>query len=571
MSDNTSSASIKNRPAAIYKSDDLYKEYIKNISFDSNGRVNGFELSAPDDFNFAYDVVDRIAGEDPDKLALLWTNDKGDEKRITFGELKKKSDAFASMFASKGIGKGDFVIVCLKRHYNYWYSYIALHKIGAVCIPATSMLQVHDFTYRLGAADIKAAVITSDGTTAENFDAAVKECGYNPVKFISGADREGWFNVSAEADSAAAFTPPEKDKRAGGKDMMLLFFTSGTTGMPKMVTHDYFYPLGHLFTAVYWHNTHPGGLHITVADTGWAKTAWGKMYGQLFCGGAMFIYDHDRFNAHDMLQMISKHKVTTFCAPPTIYKFFLQEDLKKYDLSALRHATIAGEALNPEVFNKFKEATGLELMEGYGQTENMIICCNQFVDVPKPGSMGRPIPALEVDLLDADGKSAAAGVNGEIVVKIPRNHNCYGFYMGYYKDEALTAEVWHDGYYHTGDIAWKDEDGYYWFVGRTDDIIKSSGYRIGPFEVESVIMEHPAVFECAVIGVPDETRGQLVKAFIVAKKGYEKNDALAKEIQDYVKSHTAPYKYPRIVEFVDYLPKTISNKIRRVEMREKNK
>jgi len=548
-----------------------YMQYVKNIEYDEKGNVKKLELGAKDDFNFSYDVVDKIANETPERLAVLWINDKGEEKNITFGELKTESDKVAAFLMSLGVKKGDSVIVMLKRHYEYWYTYIALHKIGAVTIPATTMLQVKDVVYRIKAADIKAVICTSQGDIASVVEKSEQESGVNLIKVIAKGEREGWLNFDAGKNNAPEFVRPAGENAPMGKDISLLFFTSGTTGMPKMVIHDFFYPLCHIWTAAFWHNAVDGGIHLTVADTGWAKTAWGKMYSQWLCGSAIFVYDHEKFNAKEMLHMIEKYKITTFCAPPTIYRFFIKEDLTKYDFSNLKYATIAGEALNPEVYHQFYNATGLKLKEGYGQTENILSAVTQIYDEPKPGSMGKPNPMIETYIADENGDPAKVGENGEIVLKANRENIPIGMFMGYYKDEGMTKNVWHDGIYHTGDVAWKDEDGYLWFVGRKDDIIKSSGYRIGPFEVESSIMEHPAVLECAVTGVPDEIRGQIVKATIVLAKGYEKSDNLAKEIQDYVKTHTAPYKYPRIVEFVDVLPKTISGKIRRVEIRDKQK
>lgn len=564
--------SSKNQQFTRYSSD-MYMKYVKNIEYDIKGNVKKLKFAAEENFNFAYDVVDEIALETPDKLAILWVNDKGEEKAITFGELKAETDKTASFLMSLGIKKGDSVILLLKRHYEYWYSYLALHKIGAVAIPATTMLQVKDIVYRVNAADIKAVICTSEGEIASVIETAEAESGRNLIKIIvkqKEHKRSGWFDYDEGKNNAAPFVRPTGNDAPMGKDISLLFFTSGTTGMPKMVIHDFFYPLCHIFTAIFWHNVVDGGLHLTVADTGWAKTAWGKMYAQWLGGSAQFVYDHDKFNAKEMLEMITKYKVTTFCAPPTVYRFFIKEDLKKYDFSSLKYATIAGEALNPEVYNQFLDATGMQLKEGYGQTENFLIATNQIFTEPKPGSMGMPNPVIDVDIVDEDGNSVSAGINGEIVFKADKN--LIGMFKEYYNDTALTESVWgSDEIYHTGDIAWKDEDGYYWFVGRKDDIIKSSGYRIGPFEVESVIMEHKAVLECAVTGVEDELRGQVVKATIVLAQGYEKSDALAKEIQEYVKKHTAPYKYPRIVDFVDSLPKTISNKIRRVSIRENDK
>ncbi|MHC1693770.1 MAG: AMP-binding protein [Eubacteriales bacterium] len=546
----------------------FYKRFVKSEVFNEKGELTKFELDAgKEDFNFSYDVVDVIAKETPEKLAILWVNDKGEERRITFRELSETSDKVAAFLMSRGIKRGDMVMVLLKRHFEYWFTYLALHKIGAVTIPATTQLQVKDLTYRFREAGVKAVICTSEGDIARLIDEADKDVRSLQCKVICCGQREGWLSFDEGITSAPEFVRPTGELAPVGSDISLLFFTSGTTGMPKMVIHDFFYPLAHIFTAIYWHKVVDGGLHLTVADTGWAKTAWGKMYGQWMGGSAQFIYDHEKFNAAEMLHILEKYEVTTFCAPPTIYRFFIKEDLKKYKFK-LVHTTIAGEALNPEVYEKFLAGTGLKLMEGYGQTEHILAVVNEYYVEPRPGSMGKPTPYIDVDIVDENNASCPAGVNGEIVLRVERGHAPYGMFMGYYKDEAMTSGVWSGGIYRTGDIAWRDEDGYFWYVGRTDDIIKSSGYRIGPFEVESVIMEHPAVLECAVTAVPDEVRGQIVKATIVLSKGYEPSDSLKKEIQDYVKTHTAPYKYPRVLEFVNALPKTISGKIRRVEIRQ---
>jgi len=543
----------------------LYKEYI-NETINNRGEVVKVTFKKDPYYNFAYDVVDRLALENPSKLAMVWCNDQGQEKYITFGEMKEYSDKTASYFLSLGIKKGDAVMLILKRHYEWWYCMMALHKIGAIAIPATNQLLTKDIVYRVNAASVKAVVATSDGNVTEMVDEAQKETETLKIKIVTRAHREGWHNYEEGINSAPQFVRPEGEERPKAEEIMLMYFSSGTTGMPKMVAHNHYYSLAHIPTAVYWHNVDPDGLHLTVAETGWGKAVWGKLYGQWLAETAVFVYDFDRFNSDDLLKRIEKYKVTSFCAPPTIYRFLIKEDLSKYNLSSLKYGTTAGEALNPEVFNRFKELTGIELMEGFGQTETTLCLLTATWMKPKPGSMGKPSPAYEVDLVDEEGNSVEPGQVGEIVLRIDKEKPT-GLMIGYYRDEEKTNQAMHDGLYHTGDTAWRDEDGYYWYVGRTDDIIKSSGYRIGPFEVESVIMEHPSVLECAVTGVPDPVRGNIVKATIVLAKGYAPSEELKKEIQEYVKTHTAPYKYPRVIEFVDELPKTISGKIRRTEIR----
>ncbi|MBR2926541.1 MAG: AMP-binding protein [Clostridia bacterium] len=533
-------------------------------SYDENGVFNGITFKNADKFNFAFDCVDAIAEKTPDKLAMLWVaNDKSD-RRFTFGEMKKYSAKTANYFESLGIRRGDTVMLVLKRHYQFWFCMLALHKIGAIAIPATNQLVEHDFDYRYRAAGVKAIVCTADGDVAGEAEKAAK--GFpGLLKILVGGKREGWndFNVEMERFST------HYDRTASspcGDDPMLMLFTSGTTGYPRIATHSYKYALGHYPTAKHWHNVKPGGLHFTISDTGWGKALWGKLYGQWLCEAATFTYDFDRFRSEDILPMFAKYHITTFCAPPTMYRFFIKEDLSKYDLSSIEYATTAGEALNPEVFNQFKKATGITIMEGFGQTETTLSIANFVGSTPKLGSMGKPSPLYDVVLLDPDGNECKMGDTGEICIRTKDSVPC-GLFIGYYLDEEKTHDAWHDGYYHTGDQATMDEDGYLWYVGRIDDVIKSSGYRIGPFEIESVIMELPYVLECAVTPVPDEVRGQIVKATVVLVKGKVGTDALKKEIQEYVKTHTAPYKYPRIVEFVDELPKTISGKVRRVEIR----
>ena len=545
------------------KSETVADKYIESF-YDEKGVFSGIRFKNDDSFNFAFDCVDAIAGKNPDKLAMMWVaNDKTD-RRFTFGDMKKYSAKTANYFESLGIKKGDTVMLVLKRHYQFWFCMLALHKIGAIAIPATNQLVEHDFDYRYKAAQVKAIVCTADGNvSAEAEKAAANYPGM--VKIMVGGKKENWhdFNVEMERFSSRF---DRTENTPCGDDPMLMLFTSGTTGYPRIATHSYKYALGHYPTAKHWHNVNPEGLHFTISDTGWGKALWGKLYGQWLCEAAQFAYDFDRFHSEDILPMFAKYHITTFCAPPTMYRFFIKEDLSRYDLSSIEYATTAGEALNPEVFNQFKKATGLTIMEGFGQTETTLSIANFVGTTPKIGSMGRPSPLYDVVVLDSDGNECKTGDTGEICIRTKEGAP-NGLFVGYYLDEEKTKEVWHDGYYHTGDTATMDEDGYLWYVGRIDDVIKSSGYRIGPFEIESVIMELPYVLECAITPVPDEVRGQIVKATIVLVKGKEGTEELKKEIQEYVKTHTAPYKYPRIVEFVSELPKTISGKIRRVEIR----
>ena len=532
--------------------------------YDENGVFNGITFKNDDKFNFAFDCVDAIADKNPDKLAMLWVaNDKSD-RRFTFSDMKKYSAKTANYFESLGIKKGDTVMLVLKRHYQFWFCMLALHKIGAIAIPATNQLVEHDFTYRYNATKVKAIVCTADGDVSVEAEKAA--AGFpEMLKILVGGKKDGWNDFNVEMERFSTHYNRTEDTPCGN-DPMLMLFTSGTTGYPRIATHSFKYALGHYPTAKHWHNVNPEGLHFTISDTGWGKALWGKLYGQWLCEAGIFTYDFDRFHSEDILPMFKKYGITTFCAPPTMYRFFIKEDLSKYDLSSIEYATTAGEALNPEVFNQFKKATGLTIMEGFGQTETTLSIANFVGSTPKIGSMGKPSPLYDVVVLDPDGNESNTGDTGEICIRTKDNVPC-GLFIGYYLDEEKTTEVWHDGYYHTGDTATMDEDGYLWYVGRIDDVIKSSGYRIGPFEIESVIMELPYVLECAITPVPDEVRGQIVKATIVLVKGTVGTDELKKDIQDYVKTHTAPYKYPRIVEFVDELPKTISGKVRRVEIR----
>ncbi|PRZ00297.1 acetyl-CoA synthetase [Marinilabilia salmonicolor] len=544
----------------------LYKNYLEQPEFESLADFQkNFRIKIPDNFNFAYDVVDEYARLEPDKVALVWVNDEGAHRNFTYRELKERSDETASWFQASGIGRGDKVMLILKRRYEFWFATLALHKIGATAIPATHLLTEKDIIYRCNAADIKALVCVGEENVINHVEKALPDCPTVEKLISVGPDYpKNWENFQKEVATAAPFKKP--DVPSQNDDLLFLYFTSGTTGNPKMVAHDYTYPLAHIITASFWHNVKEDGRHLTVADTGWAKAVWGKLYGQMMAGCSVFVYDHQKFTPSDMLEVIAKYKVTSFCAPPTIFRFLIREDFSKYDLSALEYCTTAGEALNPKVFDTFRELTGIKLMEAFGQTETAVQLATFPWMEPKPGAMGIPTPQYNIDLLKPDGTSCEDGEEGQIVIHIGDEHPI-GLFKGYYRDEERTREVLQDGIYYTGDIAWRDEDGFYWFVGRADDVIKSSGYRIGPFEVESVLMTHPAVVECAVTGTPDEIRGQVVKATIVLANGYDASDELAKEIQEHVKKTTAPYKYPRVVEFVKELPKTISGKIRRIEIR----
>lgn len=548
-----------------------FEKYVKNDFKSYEDFSQNFKLNAPDDFNFAYDIMDDLAERHPNKRAMLWTDVEGNVKEFTFLDFKKLSNKAVNFFTSLGIKKGDMVMLILKRQYEFWISILALHKIGAVAIPATHLLTKKDIVYRNNAASIKAIICTDKSEVEEHIEDAEAESPTLELKILVGKPREGWVNFWEGMDKASdVWERPTDERRTMLKDPMLMYFTSGTTGMPKMVVHDYSYALGHIITAVFWHNVDPDGIHLSVSDSGWGKCAWGKLYGQWAAETCVFVYDFDKFVPHEMLEVISKFKITTFCAPPTIYRYFIKEDLSKYDLSSLKYATTAGEALNPEVFEQFKQATGLNIMEAFGQTETVLVLGNFIWMKSKPGSLGKPNPIYNVDIVDDEGNSCKTGEVGEIAIRTGDEKQPLGMFMGYYRDEELTREAWHDGIYRTGDVAWRDEEGYYWYVSRADDVIKSSGYRIGPFEVESALMEHPAVLETAITGVPHPDRGQIIKATIVLAKGYEPSEALIKELQDHVKRTTAPYKYPRVIEFVEELPKTISGKIRRVEIREKS-
>ena len=549
----------------------MIEKFLKQTTFISQEDYEkNLEFIIPEHFNFAYDVMDEWAKEKPEKLALLWTNDEGECIRFSFKDLKEQSDRAAAYFQQLGIGKGDMVMLILKRRYEFWISMLALHKIGAVAIPATHMLTTHDIVYRNNRASVKAIICAGEEYIMQQVEGSKAESPtLKTLVSIGPKQAEGFHDWHKEWNDAPAFVRPTE--KNDNDDTMLMYFTSGTSGEPKMVAHDFLYAMGHLTTGVYWHNLGEDSIHLTVADTGWGKAVWGKMYGQWFAGAAVFVFDHEKFTADKILRQIEKYRITSFCAPPTVYRFLIHEDFSHYDLSSLRYCCTTGEALNPAVFDKFKELTGISLMEGFGQTETTMTLGTMPWTKPKPGSMGLPNPQYDIDLIKPDGTPCEDGEKGEIVVRTNAGKPV-GLFKYYYRDDELTHNVWHDGLYHTGDVAWRDEDGYYWFEGRIDDVIKSSGYRIGPFEVESALMTHPAVVECAITGVPDEIRGMVVKATVVLHKDWKSKagDELIKELQNHVKHVTAPYKYPRIIEFVDELPKTISGKIRRVEIREKD-
>lgn len=547
----------------------MIERFLDQTSFSSQEDFKkNFHVKVPENFNFGYDVVDAWAETDPDKIALCWTNDKGVHHDFTFAELKEYTDKTASYFRSQGIGHGDMVMLILKRRYEFWFAIIALHKLGAVVIPATHLLTKKDIVYRNNAAGVKMIVCAGEEVILKHVKDSLPESPtVKTVMSVGPLVPEGFKDFHKGIEKAAMFVRPEHPNT--NDDISLMYFTSGTTGGPKMVAHDFTYPLGHIATGCFWHNLNEKSLHLTVADTGWGKAVWGKLYGQWIAGATVFVYDHDKFHATDILQRIQDYHITSLCAPPTVFRFLIREDLSQYDLSSLKYCTIAGEALNPAVYELFYKQTGIKLMEGFGQTETTLTIATFPWMEPKPGSMGVPNPQYDVDLLKADGTRAGVNEQGQIVIRTEHGKPL-GLFKEYYRDAELTRQAWHDNIYYTGDVAWRDEDGYFWFVGRTDDVIKSSGYRIGPFEVESALMTHPAVLECAITGVPDEIRGQVVKATIVLNKEYRDmtKEVLIKNLQDHVKQVTAPYKYPRVIEFVDELPKTISGKIRRVEIRE---
>ena len=537
--------------------------YVKE-TYDENGLLKHLDIDCPDDFNFGYDIVDDIAVNDPERVAMVWEHENGECRRFTFADIKRLSDKTCNYLASKGIGKGDFVMLVLKHSYQFWFICVALHKMGAIAVPATFMLKSHDIEYRIDAAGLKAAIVTDDDDIIESFEGA-GNIDKLACRFTVNGHRDGWLDFDREMEECSEAWERVPTKRT---DRFLMYFTSGTSGNPKMAVHDYSYPLGHILLAKHWQQVEADGLHWTVADTGWAKNAWGKFYGQWIMEAAVFVYEYDRFEPHHIMNMIEKHRITTFCCPPTMFRLYLNAGIEGHDLSSLKNCCIAGEPLSPDTFNTWYRATGLKLMEAFGQTESSVIVGTLKGMTPKPGSMGKPSPQFRVELLDKEGNPVRPGEEGEICVSIsPR---VPGIFVEYYRDEVKTNETLRNGWHHTGDVAWKDEDGYFWYLGRNDDIIKSSGYRISPFEIESVLVEHPAVLEVAVTGVPDPIRGQLVKATIILREAYKPTDELKKELQQFTKSRTAPYKYPRVIEFVDAIPKSISGKVRRVVIRNRD-
>ncbi len=545
---------------------ELYERFLTEKT-NEKGMLEGIEWHVPDDFNFGFDVVDYYGKNEPDRKAMIWVSNALDCRIFTFKDIMLLSNKVANYFKSLGIEKGDRVMLVLRRHWEFWPTIVALHKIGAIVIPATDQLKEKDFVYRFNAAGVKAIVCTATGNVIDEADSATKKCPQVTIKVVSNGTKYGWRELTKEFENFSdKYERPLDDTAPKRDEIMLMYFTSGTTKYPKIAAHEHTYAIAHYLTAKWWHTVDKDGVHFTCAETGWGKAVWGKLYGQWICGACVFTYDFEKFDQEKLLSMFAKYHITTFCAPPTIYRFMIKADLSKYDLSSLKYLTTAGEALNPEVFNQLKNATGLEIMEGFGQTETTLTIANLRGMTPRPGSMGKPTPIYNLKIVDADGNEVPMGEAGEICVDIS-NGRPYGLFREYFNNPEETVIAMHDGLYHTGDMAWRDEDGYMYFVGRTDDIIKSSGYRIGPFEIESVIMEHPSVVECAVTGVPDPVRGQVVKATIVLVKGVAPTDELKTEIQQYVKKATAPYKYPRIIDFVEELPKTISGKIRRTELR----
>lgn len=577
----------------------INERFVKE-TYSENGLLTDFKVTAPDSFNFGYDVVDDIAENDPDRRAMVWSNPEGEEHFFSFADMREWSNKTANYLAAQGIKKGDYVLVILRRHYQFWFVATALCKLGAIMVPATFMLKEHDLEYRLNEGLISSVICTDAGYIADVVDAVIDRCptvksrilvngaggGLTPLDengkmiipegaalgaALSGPEnicvattsREGWLDFNSGVRAASAkFERVETSI----KDPMLMYFSSGTSGQPKMVLHSGEYAVAHLLTAKHWHNVVPDGLHFTIADTGWGKAVWGKYYGQWLMEAAVLTYDYDRFDADELLSLIPRYGVTTLCCPPTMYRMFSQVDIDKYDFSTLVYSTTAGEALNPDLFDFWKKHTGLTIYEGFGQTETPLTIANLTGSTPRPGSMGKPVPQYNTRILDEDGNFCKVGQTGEVCIDV--SQGAPGIMMEYYRNPAKTAEAIHDGWYHTGDTAWCDEDGYYWYVGRNDDVIKSSGYRIGPFEIESVMLEHEAVKECAVTGVPDPLRGKAVKATVVLASGFEGTTALTKELQTWVKQKTAPYKYPRIIEYVEELPKTVNGKIRRAAIRE---
>ena len=538
----------------------LADRYIRTDLCSQEDFEKNFTLNVPEHFHFAYDIVDEYARISPEKPALIWADLKGNERRFNFGEIARLSDKAANVFAAQGLKKGDPVMLMLKRRWQYWIAAVGLLKVGCVLIPATAQLQKKDIVYRVQASSARAIICVEEDEVRSHVLASAEDCDTLQCLWTLG-ECEGFLDFDAQLEAASPVWEKPAELPAND-DIMLMYFTSGTTGMPKMAAHSWTYPIAQTVTAYYWHNVGDDDIHIAVADTGWAKAGWGKLYGQWICGATLFVYDFDRFIAADMLAMLEKYKVTAFCAPPTVYRFMIKEDLASYDLSHLRWANCAGEPLNPEVYDRFLEATGIKIHEGFGQSETTPLLMTSKWMEPKTGSTGRPSPAYDIALVDADGNEVEDGVEGEIVIRLDKGHPA-GLFLGYHRNQEQTDAVFYNGLYHTGDMAWRDVDGYFNFIGRSDDVIKSSGYRIGPFEVESALLTHPAVLECAITAVPHPDRGQVVKATIVLMKGYLPSEELKKELQKHVKQVTAPYKYPRIVEFVEELPKTISGKIQR--------
>ena len=557
----------------------IYEKYVgatRDDFLSLEDAQKNYKLSYDEDFNFAYDVVDELGRTKPDKLALLWISADGEEKRFTFRDMMLCSNKAANYFKYMGIKKGDRVLLVLKRSYYFWICILALHKIGAIAIQATNMLKAKDYIYRCNAADISAVVITGDGHETEYFDEGSDQYKTVEKKFVTGHKNAGpdWIDFEAGYEMASSeWQRPHGNEATKADDTMLISFSSGTTGYPKIISHNFKYPLGHIMTGVFWHRVIDGGLHLTISDTGWLKSLWGKLYGQWFGESAVLVYDFDKFDGADILEKLEKYKVTTFCVPPTMYRLILQHDVSKYDLSSLTHCCTAGEALNPEIYNQWLEATGLKIYEGFGQTETTVCIATikPWTD-PVPGAIGFPVPGFDVHILDENDQFCQRGTTGEICIRVlSANRKSCGLLDSYNLSIEETKKALYGGFYHTGDTAYRDEKGMFRYVGRNDDVIKSSGYRIGPFEIESVMLEHPAVMEVAVTGVPDKIRGFVVKATVVLRDGYSPSEELTKELQEYVKNNTAPYKYPRIIEYVAELPKTFSGKIRRSEIRENDK
>lgn len=549
----------------------LLERFLPRIEFDSyEDFKQNYTVTIPEHFNFGFDVVDAWAQLDEQKKALVWCDDHGEEKTFTFADISRLSNRAVHFLKAHGIGKGDVVMVILRRRYEYWILATALCKLGATLIPATLQLTTKDIVYRCNAAQVKMIIGVDDNGVLEQIEGALDQTPSVIAKATVAKERDGWLCFDRELEKYPdTFARPEGAEQTDNDDIMLMYFTSGTTGMPKMVTHTFTHPLGHIVTAKYWQRVRDGKLHMSVSDSGWAKFGWGKIYGQWISGAVVFCYDFDKFHAKQLMEKLHEYGVTTFCAPPTMYRFMLQEDEQaiREGFSSVEHCCTAGEPLNPEVFHRFKSITGLRLTEGFGQSESSVLLANFQWFEPKPGSMGKPSPIYDIRLLTADNKEAEDGEEGEIVIMDVKNNRPVGLFVGYAHAPEINEQVMGDGNYNLSDVAWRDDDGYYWFVGRSDDVIKCSGYRIGPFEVESALIEHPAVLECAVTAVPDPIRGQVVKATIVLTKNYAPSDALKKELQNHVKRVTAPYKYPRVIEFVDELPKTLGGKIKRALIR----